>query len=310
MAKLADAHGLGPCGATLGGSSPLPGTNTHKRTQKYMASTIKKQEDGTIILTITIPKADVVKAKEAITEDYVKNAQIPGFRKGKAPKKIVLEKIDQEKVKEEALRKLLPQTYIEAINEHKIKPIINPKVHVHKIEEGSDWEFEAITCEAPEIDLGGYKENIKKVTAKGKIIIPGKEQNQVSFDEIVIELLKSVKIKIPSVIIEQEVDRLLSQTLDEVKKLGLTLEQYLGSTGKTAVDLRAEYATKAENDVKLEFTLQKVAQDEKISVEEKEIDEAINQAKTDAEKKNLESNRYLLANILRQQKTLDFLKNL
>src|SRR5665811_2174282 len=114
-----------------------------------MASTIKKQEDGTIILTITIPKADVVKAKEAITEDYVKNAQIPGFRKGKAPKKIVLEKIDQEKVKEEALRKLLPQTYIEAINEHKIKPIINPKVHVHKIEEGSDWEFEAITCEAP-----------------------------------------------------------------------------------------------------------------------------------------------------------------
>ena len=45
-------------------------------------------------------------------------------------------------------------------------------------------------------------------------------------------------------------------------------------------------------------------------VEEKEIAEAIQAAKNDEEKKNLESNRYLLASILRQQKTLDFLKNL
>jgi hypothetical protein len=45
-------------------------------------------------------------------------------------------------------------------------------------------------------------------------------------------------------------------------------------------------------------------------VEQKEIDEAITQAKSEQEKASLESNKYLLANILRQQKTLDFLKNL
>lgn len=275
-----------------------------------MKTLIKKQEDGTIVLTITIPRTDVVKVKEVIVEDYVKNAQVPGFRKGKAPKKVILERIDKEKVKEETLKKLLPQFYLQAVTENKINPIINPKVHVHKLDDDKDWEFEATTCEAPEIDLNGYKDNIKKITAKTKIIIPGKEEKQVNFDEIVSELLKSAKITIPSIIIESEVDRLLSQTLDEIKKLGLTLEQYLGSTGKTAADLRADYAKKAENDVKLEFVLQKVAKEEKISVEEKEIDEAIAQAKTDAEKQNLNSNRYLLASILRQQKTLDFLKNL
>ncbi len=275
-----------------------------------MKSAIQKQEDGTITLTVTIPSDDVKKVREQIITSYTKSAQVPGFRKGKAPKKIVEEKVDEEKVKEETLRKLLPEFYLQAINEHKVNPVIAPKIHVSKLEEDKDWQFVAVTCEAPEINLGEYKDNIKKITAKTKIVIPGKEQPQVSFDDIVKELLASVTMKIPTIIIEGEVDRLLSQTLDEVKKLGLTLEQYLSSTGRTAEDLRKEYEAKAENDVKLEFTLQKIAEAEHITIEDKEVEEAIQQAKNDAEKQNLEANRYLLSSILRQQKTLDFLKNL
>ncbi len=275
-----------------------------------MISAIQRLEDGTITLTVTIPSDDVKKVREQIITSYAKSAQVPGFRKGKAPKKIVEEKVDEEKVREEVLRKLLPEFYLQAINEHKINPVIAPKIHVSKLEDNKDWQFNAVTCEAPEITLGDYKDKIKKVTAKSKIVIPGKEQAQVSFDDIVNELLASVTVNIPAIIIEGEVDRLLSQTLDEVKKLGLTLEQYLSSTGRTAEDLRKEYEKKAENDVKLEFVLQKIAETESITIEDKEIDEAIQQAKTDAEKRNLEANRYLLASILRQQKTLDFLKNL
>ena len=102
----------------------------------------------------------------------------------------------------------------------------------------------------------------------------------------------------------------MAQTLDEVKRLGLTLDQYLASTGRNTEALREEYAKKAEGDIKLEFILQKIAEDEKITVEEKEIDEAITQAKTEVERQNLQNNRYLLASIIRQQKTLDFLRNL
>jgi len=275
-----------------------------------MASVMQKQEDGTIKLDITIPAADIIKAKAAVIDDYVANTTLPGFRKGKAPKKLVEENVDKDKLNEETLRKLLPEFYLTAIREHKITPILNPKIQVEKMEDQKDWKFTALTCETPKIDLNGYKENVKKITAKSKIVIPGKEEKPVAFDEIVAELLKSVKAKIPKIIIDQEVDRLLSQTLDEIKKLGLTLEQYLGSTGKTAQDLRADYEKKAENDVKLEFTLGKIAEEEKLIVEEKEIEEAISKAHSEAEKQNLESNRYLLASILRQQKTLDFLKNL
>ena len=205
----------------------------------------------------------------------------------------------------------MPQSYADAVKKHDIKPIINPRIHVEELADDKDWKFTASTCETPQIDLNGYKESIKKITAKGKIILPGtQEPKGVPFDEILKELEKSVTIKISKIIVEQEVERLLAQTLDEIKRLGLTLDQYLASTKKTVEDLKKEYEGKAINDIKLEFALSKIAEEEKITVDNAEIEEAIRKAKDETERKNLQSNRYVLAGILRQQKTLDFLKSL
>ena len=275
-----------------------------------MVSAIQKQENGTIRLTITIPAADVKKTRDAIVAQYASTIQVPGFRKGKVPKKLAEERIDNGKVDEELLKTVLPAYYSQAIKEHKLQPIINPRVHIEKLEEGKDLQFVAETCETPIVDLGSYKEEVRKITAKGKIIVPGKDPEPVKFEQIMEVLLKSVIIKVPEVILEQETQRLLSQTLDEVKKLGMTLEQYLSSTGRTSEDLKREYEQKAENDIKIEFALQKVSEQENIIVEPKEIEEAIAKAKDETERKSLKANSYLLANILRQQKTLDFLRNL
>lgn len=275
-----------------------------------MTTAFNKTEDGTITLTITLSWDEVKKAWDEVVEEMVKNANLPGFRKGKAPKKLVEEKLDKAKVREEVLKKLLPQAYVNAIKEHNLKPIIDPRIHVHELKDDSDWQFEAITCEAPEVKLNDYKDRIKKVTAKEKIVIPGKEPQKTSFDEIVKTLLESVQITIPKILIDQEVERLLSHTLDDIKKLGLTLDQYLQSTGRTSESLKSEYEQKATNDLKLEFALAKIAEEENITVSDKEIEEAIAKAKNDEERKNLEANRYLLASILRQQKTLDLLRSL
>jgi len=275
-----------------------------------MKSILERQADGTIKLTITIPWSVVKKAKEEALEAYLASAQLPGFRKGKAPKKLVEKNVDQDHLREEVLRKLLPQGYVEALKEHDLKPILNPKIHVAKLEEDKDWTFDAFTAEAPEITLGDYKDSVRKVTAKSKIIVPGKEPAPTNFEDITKAILETAKVRVPKIIIDQEVDRLLAQTLDEVKRLGLTLDQYLASTNQNTEVLRQEYEKKAENDIQLEFLLQKIAEEEKITVEDKEIDEAIAQAKTDTERQNLQNNRYLLAGIIRQQKTLDFLRSL
>jgi len=276
-------------------------------------TSLQKEPNGTIRLTITIPAEDVKKTWEEIMDEVIKNTEVQGFRRGKAPRKLAEEKVDREKIKEEVLRKLLPLAYTEAIKIQGLKPIINPKIHVEKLENpdtNKDWQFTALTCETPAIKLGKYKDSVQKVTAKSKIIVPGKESIPAKFEDIVKALLDSVTAEIPGILTDNETDKLLSQTLEDVKKLGLTLDQYLSSTGKNPQILREEYKKKAENDIKLEFSLAKIAEEEKITVEEKEINEAIQAGKTEEERKNLETNRYLLASILRQQKTLDFLKNL
>ncbi len=271
---------------------------------------MQKAEDGTITLTITLPQADIKKLWEEEVVLAVKHTKLPGFREGTAPRKLVEEKLDKEKIREEVLKKLLPQAYLAAVEENKIKPIINPKIHIEKLEDDKDWQFTAITCEVPEIKLNNYKEEVKKITAKSKIIVPGKEKPEPKFDEIMDVVLKTATVRVPAVLAEGEIERLLSQLLSEIKKLGLTLDQYLASTNKTVDRLKEEYQKKAETDIKLEFVLQKIAEEEKITVDPKELEEALAKAKDEAERKQLQANMYLLANILKQQKTLDFLKNL
>lgn len=290
----------------------MAGTKTAKTEDKKEVKHLpfEKTPDGTIELRLTIPWDKVKVAWDVVVEEMVKSANLPGFRKGKAPKKLVEDRLDKAKIREEVVRNLLPPTYASAVKEHNLRPIIDPRIHIEgELLEEKDWEFHALTCEAPVTDLAGYKEEVKKITAKSKIVVPGKEQETPKFDEIVKTLLETAKVTIPQILIEREADRLLSQMLDEIKRLGMTLDQYLTSTKRTAEDIRAEYSQKAQNDLKLEFVLQKIAESEKITVDDSDVEKTIAGAKPE-EKQNLQANKYLLASIIRQQKTLDFLKSL
>ncbi len=281
-----------------------------------MASLINKTPDGTIKLTVTIPWKDIKPTWDSVVLEFVNLAKVPGFRKGKAPKKLVEDTINKASVREEVLKRHLPKTYTKAVTEHSLKPIMDPRIHVHsqeghgELEEGKDWIFEAETAESPIVDLADYKDKIKVITAKSKIVIPGKESEGPKFEDIINALLDSVKVTIPKVLVDREADRLLSQSLDEIKRLGLSLDQYLSSTGRTPQDFRAEYERKADADLRLELALQTIAENEKITVAEEEINRAIGAAKSEEEKKQMEQSRYLIASILRQQKTLDFIKSL
>ncbi|MDE1851019.1 MAG: hypothetical protein KGH54_04500, partial [Candidatus Micrarchaeota archaeon] len=258
-------------------------------------SILEKQQDGSVKLDITIPKEKVQKARSEVMETLTKQANVAGFRKGKAPQTLVEDKLKQEQVQEEILKKVLPEAYVEAVQEHNLRPIMNPKIHVGKLDEGADWKFTAITTEMPDVQLGDYKNKVKAITAKSKIALPGKEQAEPDFDEIMKAVVEGTTVQIPQVLIDQEVDRLLAQVLDDIKKLGLTLDQYLSSTKRSPEDLRAEYAKRAEQDIKVEFILQKIAETEKITVEDKEVDEAIEKAKDPTEREQLSANKYLLA---------------
>ena len=84
-----------------------------------MTSTLQRLPDETIELTITIPWADIAQKYEQAIEETVKNAEIAGFRKGKAPRIAVEEKLDKTKIYEEVLKDLLPKAYNEATSQQK-----------------------------------------------------------------------------------------------------------------------------------------------------------------------------------------------
>lgn len=281
---------------------------------------IDTKPDGTVEMTIQVPWSRVAQSYDAVLTELTKTVEIEGFRKGKAPKAMVEKKLDKNKVYEEVLQKLIPEVYQEAITEFQIKPVIMPKITLKEAQENKDWTIIAATCQRPEVKLGSYKEKLKlsSLAKKPDLWVPGKdmpdtkksEQNKPTLDEMLQALLDAVEIKIPDVMIENEVSRMLSELIDQTKKLGLSVDQYLSSTHKSADELKAEYRKQAIQTLSLEFALEEIAASEKITVTDGEIDTAISKAKSPEEKESLAREKYYLASVLRRQKTLDYLSKL
>lgn len=290
---------------------------TKEKTVKPIAPKVPKEgfvrkSDGTLEITIIIPWSEAKKAQDQIENDLLKHVKIAGFRPGQAPKNVAKAKLNPETIKEEVLKKVVGKSYNDALTKHNLNPIITPHVHIEVFTEGTDIVFTAETCEEPEIELMNYQEEIKKVTAKNKILVPGKDPKPQgeSIDEILNVALKVAKITIPGILIENESSRLLTQLLEELKKLGLTLDQYLTSRNLEPEKLKEEYKAKAEQDLKLEFFLRKVADAEKITVEKEDIEKALATIENPTEREEIMKNPYLVASIIRQQKTVSFLSEL
>ena len=106
-----------------------------------MKSTIQTAPDGTIEFTITIHWADIRGPIKRSSPKAASNAEIAGFRKGKTPQQMVEENIDKTKTYEETIKRLVPKAYTEAVQEHKIAPIMMPQVELKEAQEGKDWSY-------------------------------------------------------------------------------------------------------------------------------------------------------------------------
>lgn len=286
-----------------------------------ITSVIARESDGNIQITFTIPFALVKKVQDETIVELAKDIEMPGFRRGMAPVSKAAEKIPQGKIIEHALAHILPKALSDAVTENKLKIAIYPKFELISAEENKDWQIRGITCELPEVILGDYKKEIAGALRANSIIVPGKEKDESASAEgirakkegIVIKtLLTSVKVIIPKILIEEEADSRLSQLLARIEKLGLALESYLASIGKKAEDLRADYAQQAREAIALDLILSKIAENENITISDKEIDTALGMSQV-AQKdikispEEIENRKRLVESILKRRSALDFL---
>lgn len=215
-----------------------------------------------ITFTITIPWAHVDTAYQAQLQELANTVTLDGFRPGKVPLPMVEEKIGKKRIFSDTIQKVLPSAYQAEIKNRNLVPMISPRVKALALDEGKDWQFEIAVVTKPDADLGDLEEKLKETLAPGKIVAPGKteqtkeEKMRLAFDA----LLATAKVDLPALLIEEEVNFRLSQLVDQLQTIGLTIEQYLSSKQLTADSMRQSYEKTAREALTLNIALDRVAQ--------------------------------------------------
>lgn len=120
-------------------------------------------------LTIKVDAESFEKAIEKAYKKNVKSINVPGFRKGKAPRKMVEKLYGEGVFFEDAINELYPTALAEAIEESKLEVVARPEVDMKTVEKAEGFEFTAICITKPEVEVKDYKgikaeKTVKEVT--------------------------------------------------------------------------------------------------------------------------------------------------
>jgi FKBP-type peptidyl-prolyl cis-trans isomerase (trigger factor) len=296
-------------------------------------------------VTVTLPWATVEPAYQKAVRRFAKGAKVDGFRKGKVPAAIAEQMVDQSALVEHVLQQVLPDAYAAAIKAADKKPISQPEIEPVKADKGSDWELIAYFAETPEIKLGKYKDAVKKAVKESEKEIKDREEelkkkakeekkpeqvtaeatqeaptsltdaqkDDVKTKHIFKHLVEAVSPKIPELLVRREADRELRRLLDQLDQLKLSVESFLQSRQMTADQLRLEYISSAATTLQLEFILAEIGKEEKLTAENKEVDETLEkmfgEKLTDEQRSNTEYRSYVFSTLVKQ-KIIKFLLSL
>ncbi|MGD9143740.1 MAG: trigger factor [Dehalococcoidia bacterium] len=400
-----------------------------------MKVTKEKEENRQAYLTVEIESGEMEEALEDAYRKLSKRVEIPGFRKGKAPRAIVERNIGRERLVEEAVNKLVPQAYEQALKEHEIEPYAQPEIELTQAE---PVIFKAVVPLIPTVKLGDYKSirmtpekvnvtkdktdsvleelrhqyatwetverpleyndlavidingkveekpYVEKIGAQYQVVkenispapgfaeqivgmkkdeekeftlsfpedypnkeVAGKEggfkvklteikeeklpklndelaaqispefntikslrdetqkrlkenaeeQARMDFEEKVINAaIEQSKTEYPPVVIELEIDRIISEQNRRLQMSGRGMDDYLQSVGKTGEELREELRPVSVTNVNASLVINKITQEEKIEVSEEDIDKRIDEMTQNTQEENREQLRSLFNN--------------
>jgi trigger factor len=124
---------------------------------EYMSVKWEKQEGNTGVLTVEVDVAIVKEGLDKAFKKVVKEINVPGFRKGKMPRKMFEQRFGAESLYQDALDFILPEAYAQAVEEAGIDPVDRPEIDIEKMEQGENLIFKATVIVRPEVILGDYK---------------------------------------------------------------------------------------------------------------------------------------------------------
>ena len=150
-------------------------------------------------IEITIQPEDIKKHLEKVAKKLSLDIKIKGFRPGKAPLNIIQEKLDKEKIWQEACYEAINKVYSEIVEKEKLDIISAPEIKIDKIKPEEPLEFKAMVSIFPIITIPEYKE-------KAKNILKEKKEINISDDEVsnMIDTIRKTRAKIVRVLRESQ----------------------------------------------------------------------------------------------------------
>ena len=123
-----------------------------------MKSAVETLTPTRVKLTVEVPAADLKPRLDAAYRTIGAQVQIPGFRKGKVPNRIIDQRFGRGAVVQEAVNEALPEYYTQAVAEHDIRPLGQPEINLTQLPmaEGEDFSFEAEVDVVPAFELPDF----------------------------------------------------------------------------------------------------------------------------------------------------------
>src|SRR6185295_18146149 len=123
-----------------------------------MGTQVEELPDNKVRLTVDVPKADVHHAVEHAASDLASSVKIPGFRQGKVPMPVLVNRIGKERLYSEAIESHISGWYSNAVASSRIRPADQPQLDYELPDsEDEDWRFTATVPVLPKPDVADWK---------------------------------------------------------------------------------------------------------------------------------------------------------
>ncbi len=195
-----------------------------------MESTVEPLEGNKVKLSIAVTESEFETDIDDAFKRIAREVRLPGFRPGKAPRKVLEARIGLEHARIEALERALPKYYLEAIDEHDVDVIAQPEWEITAGQESGDVAFDATVEVRPVVNAGGY--------ASLRVEIPSPDVTEDEVDERIEHLRNSFStlesVERPAQTGDQ-VTLDIEGSRDGEAMAGLTADDYLYEVGSGTI---------------------------------------------------------------------------
>jgi trigger factor len=145
-----------------------------------METTVEALEDNKVRLKVAVPASEFEAAIDAAFRKLAREVRIPGFRPGKAPRRLLEAHFGKEIAREQALRDSVPDYYSQAVQAEELDAIAPPELEITAGQEEGDVEFDAVVQVRPQAQIEGY--DALQITVENPIV--GDEEINVQIDQL------------------------------------------------------------------------------------------------------------------------------